>query len=38
MITLIIGMTLLAACAASGYISSTPDGRAACKGPTTTRK
>lgn len=38
MITLTLGILILAACAASGYISSTPDGQEACKGLTTTRK
>ena len=32
MIILILGMTILAACAAAGYISTTPDGQEACKG------
>jgi len=37
MIILAIGMTLLAACAAAGYIGNTPDGQDACNGPANTR-
>jgi len=38
MIILAIGMTLLAACAAAGYIGNTPDGQEACNGTANTRQ
>jgi len=38
MIILILGMTLLAACAAAGYIGNTPDGQEACNGTANTRQ
>jgi hypothetical protein len=31
-ITFILLTTILAACAASGYLATTPDGKEACKG------